>query len=274
MGAAVQGILAALLLTAALSLGALNVLLVEAPGDPSAADVSDEDDASEDDASEDDASEDDGSADEQIAGDEPDAGGTADLAALEAQFDDEEEPDAAAGPGGPLVVFLGPSGGAAPAASERVTRPTAKASSAADPVNKRKITCDASRAVDGATDTWWQEDAELDGIGQALHVAWSGGGAVSALDLVPGYMKKRDDRFGDRWPLNNRLQEVELRAEGGVTHRLELTDERGWHRVRFDPPLATGWLELEIVSVYPGRDPSGARVLDSGVSEVRVWTAK
>ena len=151
----------------------------------------------------------------------------------------------------------------------------ATASSTASPIRSKGIRYDAGRAVDGKTDTWWQESVAGDGLGQTLRLDWGRPAGVGVLRLVPGYMKRRGDRWGDRWPVNNRLRKIVVRLSSGETWPLELEDRRGWHDVRFAPPPTASWVEVEVLSVYPGAHPkTGARVEDTGVSEAQVWLVK
>ena len=131
----------------------------------------------------------------------------------------------------------------------------------------------ASRALDQDTDTWWQEGIKGDGIGQWLRVDWDDTWRVEKVRLIPGYMKYRDDRYGHRWGLNNRLKKIRVELSSGLSFEHSLTDTRGWHTVNITPTDAN-WLKIVILDVYPGYHPSGRRVPDSGICELEVWGVK
>jgi len=152
-----------------------------------------------------------------------------------------------------------------------ITGLSAYASSAADRSDETRY--DSGQAIDGRVDTWWQEGAEGDGIGQSLRVSWPEPRSVLEVNLVPGYMRFEDDRTGDRWSMNNRLRRVRLTFSTGLVLERILPDRRGWHTIRLRYPIPATWVEVTILSVYPGLTRRG-RVTDSGISEIEILAAR
>jgi hypothetical protein len=129
---------------------------------------------------------------------------------------------------------------------------------------------DPERAIDGDTETWWGEGADGDGLGEYLHVSWDDVRLVREVSLVPGYWKYRDDRYGDRWVMNNRLERVLITFSSGhaIDHHFE--DEKGWHTIPIEPAEPAQWVRITITDVYPGYSPKGKRIEDSGIAEITV----
>ncbi len=127
----------------------------------------------------------------------------------------------------------------------------------------------ASRALDQNVDSWWQEGVKGDGIGQWFRVDWSGEWRVHQLRLIPGYMKYRDDRYGHRWGMNNRLKKIRVELSSGHSSVHRLADRRGWHTITLSAPQPARWLKIVILGVYPGRY-KGRRIKDSGICELEV----
>jgi serine/threonine protein kinase len=130
---------------------------------------------------------------------------------------------------------------------------------------------DAAMAIDGEENTWWQESAEGDGIGEWLQVSWSGRWEVSRIRIVPGYMSFRDDEYGDRWPLNNRVARARISFSSGSSFEHSFPDQREWHTVNVSPPVRAQWVKVTILSVHESSYRAGRRWHDSGISEVEIY---
>ena len=129
---------------------------------------------------------------------------------------------------------------------------------------------DPERAIDGQVDTWWGEGVDGDGIGEYLQASWDGTRAVHEISLVPGYWKYRDDRYGDRWVMNNRLKQIEVSFSTGRSIEHSLEDVKQWHDIAVEPPENAEWVRITIRDVYPGYSPKGKRIEDSGIAEIKV----
>ena len=130
--------------------------------------------------------------------------------------------------------------------------------------------CHPWRALDGDVEFWWQENANGDGIGEYLQVSWSGEREISEVKLVPGLWKTRNDKFGDRWFLNNRLKQVSVVFSSGASVSSSFPDTKGWHHVTINPPQVASWLRIVIKEVYQGFNKKGKHIADSGIAEIRV----
>ena len=134
------------------------------------------------------------------------------------------------------------------------------------------IEYDAGQAIDGDVETWWQENQPDDGIGEKLLIGLGSAPLIHRLRVVPGYWKSRNDKYGDRWTLNNRVARADITI-GDRTFAHDFADRRGWHDIDITPPVRASRVILEISGVYSGRrsPTSGRLVRDSGFSEVQVW---
>ncbi len=128
----------------------------------------------------------------------------------------------------------------------------------------------AAAAVDGNPETWWQEGAAGDGIGEWLEIGWDQMAEVREIRLISGYQKTRDDRFGDRWFLNNRLRQLRVEVPGNPPFEAFLADRKGFQSVPVPAGLRGTSARLVILDVYPGYNAAGNRVQDSGIAEVEI----
>ncbi len=114
-------------------------------------------------------------------------------------------------------------------------------------------------AVDGRPDTAWLVPNR--GSGEWLEVHFRGRAEIAEVGIIPGYDKRRDDDYGDRWYKNNRVRTLLIRWDGGEK-RVELRDDRVMQWVEI-PPIEVEWIRLEIISVR-----AGVRWNDTAMAEV------
>jgi hypothetical protein len=117
-----------------------------------------------------------------------------------------------------------------------------------------------ANAVDGNNETGWQ--VSDGGVGHWIRLDFGSLVYLDRLGFVPGYDKVRYDRVGDRWPLNNRVQEVVVTWEGGGVRTIHLADDRAMQWTGLGG-AQTHWLRIEISSIYPG-----TRWNDTIISEI------
>ena len=149
--------------------------------------------------------------------------------------------------------------------------PSPEASASSEYPSSRVFSYSAENAIDGNTETWWGEGVVGDGLGEYLQVSWSGTMEVHLVRVVPGYMKMVNDKYGDRWSMNNRIKRAEILFSDGQSIYKGFREARDWHIVEIDPPVEASWLRVVIKDVYPGYSNTGKRVMDSGISEIEVW---
>ncbi len=116
-------------------------------------------------------------------------------------------------------------------------------------------------AVDGDKQTAWQ--VSNGGVGHWIQLHFDGTQPLARLGIVAGYDKKAIDRYGDRWPLNNRLSSIRLQWQSGEA-TASLDDRRGMQWVEL-PNVASSWLRIWITDVY-----AGSRWADTAISEIVV----
>jgi hypothetical protein len=147
------------------------------------------------------------------------------------------------GPTSPAPVRLSPSN--VTASSESVSR---------------SVSYGPWNVVDGDPGTGWQVSDS--GPGEWIELQFGHAVTLSRIGVVPGYDKILPDRVGDRWPLNNRVSDVQIVTESGtVTHHF--SDSRPMQWVDLGG-VATSWVTILVVSVYPG-----LRWNDTVVAEVQ-----
>lgn len=128
----------------------------------------------------------------------------------------------------------------------------------------------AAAAVDGNPETWWQEGATGDGIGEWLEIGWDHMAEVREIRLISGYQKTRNDRFGDRWFLNNRLRQVRVEVQGNPPFEAFVADRKGMQSISVPAGVRGTTARIVILDVYPGYNSAGSRVQDSGIAEVEI----
>jgi hypothetical protein len=114
-------------------------------------------------------------------------------------------------------------------------------------------------AVDGDRSTGWQ--VSNGGVGERIRLDLGGVVRLHRIGVVPGYDKVVADRFGDRWPLNNRVSDVRIMWDGGsmIGH---FHDGRDMQWIDLGD-VTTPWVTIEIARIYPG-----SRWNDTVISEI------
>lgn len=115
---------------------------------------------------------------------------------------------------------------------------------------------------DGDSSTAWQVSHA--GVGHWIRFDFSQDVTLSRLGLVSGYDKVLPDRWGDRWPLNNRVQSILVSWDGGSqTFRLE--DVRSLQSLDMGG-VVTSFLEIEIRGIF-----TGSQWNDTLISEIELY---
>lgn len=112
-----------------------------------------------------------------------------------------------------------------------------------------------------------------DDLWTAWHISQAGPGHWIRLDfgrlvvldrvgIVVGYNKSLPDRYGDRWPLNNRVSWARIIWQGGSVERsFDDTRPLQWTEIG---RAQTSWLRIEILAVR-----EGSKWKDTAISEIR-----
>lgn len=126
------------------------------------------------------------------------------------------------------------------------------------------ISYSASAISDGLLDTAWAEGQKGPGIGETVTIRLSKPMPIWGVRIWNGYQKVRDDKFGDRYDVNQRVQGV-LVEWGGRMKGVDLLDRREPQDVVLDGTVGTE-IRLTIRGVYKARHE------DTCISEVAVLT--
>jgi hypothetical protein len=113
---------------------------------------------------------------------------------------------------------------------------------------------------DGRASTAWVEGQSGHGVGEWILIEFNRERVVHGLDLRNGYAKSRDI-----FTKNSRVRELEIRLSTGQTMHRTLKDTDEPQTVSLDGAGVARWLQLRILSVYPG-----SKYRDTAISELRV----
>jgi len=143
----------------------------------------------------------------------------------------------------------------------------ASCSSADKPVKVKTgadIRYDASVILDDNLETAWIEGVDGDGIGEWIELQLPAETELTRLVVRNGYQKVRDDKYGDRYLINQRVRDARITVGGGAPFSTKLVDDRGPQNIDLGGRKGDR-VRLEIASVY------GAKYADTAICEVRVY---
>jgi hypothetical protein len=113
----------------------------------------------------------------------------------------------------------------------------------------RAVDYEPRNALDGDRSTGWQ--VSRGGVGEWVRLDFGRTVTLDRVGVVPGYDKWRDDQYGDRWPLNNRVAAVRIEWAGGQTSR-RYADDRAMQWTDVPGERRTSWVKIVITEVYAG----------------------
>jgi len=114
--------------------------------------------------------------------------------------------------------------------------------------------------ADGRSSTAWVEGRSGQGVGEWILVVFDGERWVSALEIRNGYGKN-----ADIYTKNSRLKDVEIVVSSGESRTVRLDDRSGSQSIDLSFAGSVEWLQMRILSVYPG-----SKYSDTAVSELSV----
>lgn len=115
--------------------------------------------------------------------------------------------------------------------------------------------------TDDNRSTAWVEGKKGDGIGEWLVVDFGAATTATAIELRNGYTKN-----DDIYRKNNRVRDLEIVTSSGETRRVTLADSGAYQRIDLSGFDEMEWLQLRILSVYPG-----SKYTDTAISELRIF---
>lgn len=113
---------------------------------------------------------------------------------------------------------------------------------------------------DGRASTAWVEGRGGQGVGEWITVAFGGARDVAGIDIRNGYGKSVDI-----FRKNSRVRELEIRFSNGSSVVETLADSPDWQYVDLSPSGPVDWVQMRILSVYPGQ-----KYQDTAISELKV----
>ena len=121
----------------------------------------------------------------------------------------------------------------------------------------------AENLVDGNPLTAWVEGKADDGIGEFVDIEFDRSQSVDSVGIVTGY---GDPRY---WQRNNRVKQIDITNEKGVTHRLDLRDTIELQQLRFPQQFSFQKLRLRINSVFRGTHDRDTCISEITIGNVR-----
>lgn len=118
----------------------------------------------------------------------------------------------------------------------------------------------ARNLVDDQPKTAWVEGKSDNGVGEWIVVDFDQKRTPRSLTIRNGYGKS-----ADIFSKNGRIKDIEIRLSNGKTLRRVLEDTSSSQTINLDDAGSATWLQLVIVSVYPGW-----KYADTAISELRV----
>jgi hypothetical protein len=118
----------------------------------------------------------------------------------------------------------------------------------------------AANLIDGNPATAWVEARSDDGIGEWIVIDFTQPRDVTGIELQNGYAKN-----ADIYGKNGRVRDVEINLSSGQSLRHTLNDSANPQTIPLSGADGVGWLQLKILSVYPG-----SKYRDTAISELRV----
>jgi len=138
--------------------------------------------------------------------------------------------------------------------------------SASDIRKKEKVTDNygPNLVLDGLCDTAWNSEGS---DGKWIKLSFAQTVKLCKIGIIPGYDKVRNDSYGDRWYINNRVKSGTLVFSDGGREKIAFDNKmREMQYFELDPPVNTSFVKLEIDTVY-----RGTRFDDTCISEVEVY---
>jgi hypothetical protein len=118
----------------------------------------------------------------------------------------------------------------------------------------------AANLIDGNSETAWVEGRSDDGLGEWIVIDFTQPQTLGSVRLQNGYTKN-----ADIYDKNGRVRDIEIILSNGQTLRQTLKDSDATQTIRLERAQQIRWLQLKIISVYPGR-----KYRDTAISELRV----
>jgi len=128
----------------------------------------------------------------------------------------------------------------------------------------RAVRYEARGISDGKLDVAWVEGGEGDGIGEWVEIVLFKPYKLMRIEVLNGYQKVRQDKFGDRYEINQRVREVEVKIGEDESFAVRLQDERSPQPIDLKGSQADR-IRLTIRGVYQ------AKYDDTAISEVRLF---
>ncbi len=123
------------------------------------------------------------------------------------------------------------------------------------------------KAVDGRRDTCWAEGVPGHGSGQWITFDFGREMSLTQIGFVPGYDKFVNDKLGDRFYLNPRVQTARVVFSDGSSYTLHFSDDRNMQYFAV-PGVRTRSVQLIILDARPGSSQNSA---DTSISEASFW---
>ncbi|MDG1479679.1 MAG: discoidin domain-containing protein [Myxococcota bacterium] len=147
--------------------------------------------------------------------------------------------------------------GNAEAANLKITGATASSTEE----ESNGVSYEPKNLKDSKRSTVWVEGESGSGLGSWVQVDLDGTQTINGIRLWNGNWYT-----GDFWQRHNRIKEILVTFSDGSTQRFTLKDEMMPEEIRFDAPVETSSVKIQIKGIY-----SGSTFNDTCLSEVQVF---
>lgn len=129
--------------------------------------------------------------------------------------------------------------------------------------NGPDITYGPSNVLDGDPTTAWAEGVKGSGYGEWLEIHLPSRMEVVSVGIMNGYQKVKNDKYGDRYYINERPSRLKITTDNG-DRTVWVQDEKPTQKFELGG-LSTRTVRLTILDTYSAKYP------DTAISEVRIW---
>lgn len=100
--------------------------------------------------------------------------------------------------------------------------------------------------------SWWTPNPHRDGKEAWIEIQFNQEQSIKGFEIWAGSHNKNYPKFGDIYPLNNRVKTGWLEFSDGSTFSFKLKDVDNWQYVLFEQPIKSSKIRLRVNSVYKG----------------------
>jgi hypothetical protein len=129
-----------------------------------------------------------------------------------------------------------------------------------------KIVYGADALIDGNLEVAWVEGKGGHGVGEWVELILERPHRLDRIEIWNGYQKVRNDKYGDRFAINERVKDLKVDPGNGKAKMHRLEDKRPPQTIALGG-VTSDRVRLQVQSVYE------ARFTDTAISEVKLYAS-